>query len=185
MVLGRAGSSSSTRVSIRLQREAYWGQGPILILITLGLVFGLPRSGTHVTKRGLLNLDYAGITFLSASLCFLLLSLTASKFLLWAFMSSILCLFAFIGVEARVAAEPIVPVALLRYPPLLYSCVATTLTMTARWIILFYTPVYTIAVLGWTATEAGASLIPSSLGFVLGSLVIGHFGVRKHSSFYW
>jgi hypothetical protein len=151
---------------------------------TTGLFMALPKSA-HISKKRFLHLDYLGVIFLSACLCTFLYSLSQSSFVPWAFSTSILCMMAFIGIELRVAVEPIVPVSLLRYPPLLYSCFATLLTMTARWIILFYAPVYAIAVWGWTPTEAGASLFPSSAGFVLGSLLSGHFGMRRSGSFYW
>lgn len=57
--------------------------------------------------------------------------------------------------------------------------------MIARWVLIFYTPAWVMAIRGAGPTIAGSSLIPTSLGFGLGSLLIGHFFVKHSGSYYW
>ena len=56
--------------------------------------------------------------------------------------------------------------------------------MTARWTVLFYTPVYAIAVRSWAPTAAGSILIPANAGFALGGLLAGWIHIRRAGSFY-
>jgi len=56
--------------------------------------------------------------------------------------------------------------------------------MMARWTILFYTPIYAIAVRGWDATSAGSMLVPTNGGFAVGGLLVGWLHIRKPGS-YW
>lgn len=54
----------------------------------------------------------------------------------------------------------------------------------ARWVVLFYTPVYAIAVRGWAPAIAGTILIPTNAGFATGGLLAGIFHIRRDGSFY-
>jgi MFS family permease len=56
--------------------------------------------------------------------------------------------------------------------------------MMARWAVLFYSPVYGTAVRGLPPPEAGAVLLPTNLGFALGSLLSGLIHIRRDGSFY-
>jgi hypothetical protein len=56
--------------------------------------------------------------------------------------------------------------------------------MSARWTVLFYSPVYAIAIHGWSLTSAGSILVPSNLGFALGGLLAGGLHIKRGGSFY-
>jgi MFS family permease len=56
--------------------------------------------------------------------------------------------------------------------------------MMARWAVLFYSPVYGTAVRGLPPAEAGAVLVPTNVGFALGSLLSGLVHIRRDGSFY-
>jgi hypothetical protein len=56
--------------------------------------------------------------------------------------------------------------------------------MMARWSILFYTPVYALAVRGWAPAVAGSILIPTNAGFASGGLLAGVFHIKRTGSFY-
>lgn len=57
--------------------------------------------------------------------------------------------------------------------------------MTARWVLLYYSPIWAMSVLGFHPAEAGATLIPTSFGFGLGGLVVGAYSVRHAGGYYW
>jgi hypothetical protein len=90
----------------------------------------------------------------------------------------------FIVVETRYATEPIIPVTVLKSRGALFSCVATLGLMLARWTVLFYSPVYAIAVRNWSPASAGMMLVPTNAGFAFGGLMVGFFHVRKAISYY-
>jgi hypothetical protein len=66
----------------------------------------------------------------------------------------------------------------------LLSCVAQLGIMAARWMVLFYTPVYAIAVRGWSPASAGSILIPTNLGFALGGVLAGWLHIKRAGSFW-
>ena len=80
--------------------------------------------------------------------------------------------------------EPVIPLTILRSQGVLCSCLATVGLMMARWVVLFYSPVYTIAVRGWSQAEAGLILLPTNFGFGLGGLLAGWIHIRRSGSFY-
>ena len=118
----------------------------------------------------------------TTSLVLLLSSLAAPKITVLPIILAIIIMFLFILIETRYAAEPIIPVTVLKSRGALLSCFATLGFMMARWTILFYTPVYAIAVLGWSPSSAGSMLIPTNGGFAVGGLLAGWLHIRKHGS---
>jgi hypothetical protein len=56
--------------------------------------------------------------------------------------------------------------------------------MISRWAVLFYTPIYALAVRGWPPASAGLILIPTNAGFGLGGLLVGWAHIRKADSYY-
>ena len=95
---------------------------------------------------------------------------------------SIFALFVFI--EGYHAINPIIPVTLLKSRGVLLSSVANLGLMTARWTVLFYTPVYAQAVRLWSPAMAGVILIPTNAGFAVGGLLAGWIHIRKAGSYY-
>lgn len=56
--------------------------------------------------------------------------------------------------------------------------------MSARWTVLFYAPVFMLAVRGAVPTTAGSILIPTNLGFGLGGIIVGWLHVRRNGAFW-
>ena len=136
-------------------------------------------------SQKLAKIDYAGIFTLSCSLVLLLLAAMSSSFSLLPLLAGMAFLCAFIAIEALYATLPIIPVAVLAHWPTLLGCLSTLLTMTARWTVLFYAPIWSIAVLGYHPARAGASLIPTSFGFGAGGLLVGAFSIKHGGAYYW
>lgn len=57
--------------------------------------------------------------------------------------------------------------------------------MMARWSVLFYTPVYALAIRSWSPATAGSILIPTNAGFALGGLLAGWIHIRRPGSFWF
>lgn len=109
----------------------------------------------------------------------------ASSFALYPLLGGGGCLLLFILIEYRFATLPIIPVSLLSNPATLFGCFCSLLSMTARWVLLYYSPIWAMSVFGFHPAEAGASLIPTSFGFGLGGLVVGAYSVRHAGGYYW
>lgn len=95
---------------------------------------------------------------------------------------SVLLVFA-IG-EANFAQLPIIPMRTLLHFPTFFNSLSTMCTMGARWAVLFYAPIWSIAVLGFHPAKAGAVLIPASIGFGLGGVLVGWISVRSSRRYY-
>ncbi|UKZ73305.1 hypothetical protein TrVFT333_000948 [Trichoderma virens FT-333] len=93
-------------------------------------------------------------------------------------------LLAFVIAEFRLASNPIIPLSVLSSRGVLLSCIAQLGLLTARWSILFYTPVFMLAVRAAPAAAAGSVLIATNLGFSLGGLAIGWLHIRRAGSYY-
>lgn len=99
-------------------------------------------------------------------------------------MISLLVLGTFILIELYVAADPIIPVTVLKSRGALLSCIAQLGIMAARWMVLFYTPAYAIAIRGWSPASAGSILIPTNAGFALGGVLAGWLHIKRAGSFW-
>jgi hypothetical protein len=97
---------------------------------------------------------------------------------------SVVFLTIFVLIESYLAHVPIIPITVLKSRGALLTCLAQLGFMASRWMVLFYTPVYAIAVRGWTPASAGSMLIPTNLGFGIGGLVVGGLHIRRAGSFY-
>jgi len=56
--------------------------------------------------------------------------------------------------------------------------------MAARWTVLFYAPIFVLAVRGLSPAVAGSVLIPTNAGFGLGGLIVGALHIRRAGSFW-
>lgn len=143
------------------------------------------KHGNLPLAKKLATIDYAGILTLSSSLFLLLLAAMSSALTLLPLLAGIGFLIAFVVIERFYATLPIIPVAVLAHRPTLLGCLSTLLTMTARWTVLFYAPIWSIAVLGFHPAQAGASLIPTSVGFAIGGLLVGAYSIKHGGAYYW
>ena len=116
--------------------------------------------------------DYAGAALLSASVITLLLGLadtgTSTSWIL--ITASIILFILLLWVESR-AADPILPIPLFRER---LFATSTTHGVLAGWAMfgsLSYIPLFVQSVLGTSATQAGVTISPMILGWVLASIV--------------
>lgn len=121
---------------------------------------------------------------MTTTIVLFLLGLSGPKILFTPLILSALALPVFVLNEAYVAKDPVIPIAVLRSRGTLLTCLATTGFMMARWGILFYTPVYALAVRGWAPAVAGSILIPTNAGFASGGILAGVFHIKRTGSFY-
>lgn len=77
-----------------------------------------------------------------------------------------------------------IPVKVLSSRGVLLSCLAQTGFMSARWSVLFYAPIFMLAVRGASPAAAGSILIPTNVGFGLGGLLVGWLHVRRSGAFW-
>ncbi|CAN9427057.1 unnamed protein product [Alternaria alternata] len=167
-------------------------QAPISLVAGLGLLFSIPASHTSKNikyeslsiREKLARIDYSGALLLTTTIVLFLLGLSGPKVLPTPIILSALALPVFVLNEAYVAGDPVIPVSVLRSRGTLLTCLATTGFMMARWSILFYTPVYALAVRGWAPAVAGSILIPTNAGFATGGLLAGIFHIKRTGSFY-
>ncbi|KAF1914124.1 major facilitator superfamily domain-containing protein [Ampelomyces quisqualis] len=167
-------------------------QAPISFLAGICLLLAIPAN--HTSKgneytylslgQKLSRIDYSGALLLTTTIILFLLGLSGPRILLTPLILSAIALPIFIMNEAYIATDPIVPVSVLRSRGVLFSCFATLGFMMARWCILFYTPMYAIAVRGWAPAVAGSILIPTNSGFATGGLLAGVFHIKRTGSFY-
>jgi hypothetical protein len=57
--------------------------------------------------------------------------------------------------------------------------------MAALWTVLFYAPIFALAVRGLSPAVAGSVLIPTNVGFGLGGLLVGALHIRRAGSFWF
>lgn len=145
---------------------------------------GKTGSEHHSLGKKLARIDYSGALLLIATIILFLYGLSGSRILATPLILSAFALPLFILNEIYVAKDPIIPVTVLRSRGTLLICIATVGTMMARWMVLFYTPVYAIAVRGWAPAIAGTILIPTNAGFAAGGLLSGALHIRRDGSFY-
>lgn len=174
-------------------RALFWAQAPISLFGGTVLLFAIPHDFTagkkdtsgHGTLQRLARLDYLGAATLTTSIVLLLYALSSPRHIpVLPIILSALVLLTFVLNETYLAADPIIPVSLLRSRGLLLTCLSTVGYMMARWTVLFYTPTYAIAVRQWSPASAGAILIPTNAGFAIGGLLVGWLHIKRQGSFY-
>lgn len=174
------------------QKPLFGIQAPLSILAGFGLLFSIPANFNeknnrykHLTTRNkLARVDYSGAVLLIVTIVLFLLGLSGPRILAIPLILSALALPLFILNEIYIAKEPVIPISVLRSRGTLLTCLATVGFMMARWCVLFYTPVYALAVRDWKPAVAGSILIPTNAGFASGGLLAGIFHIRRDGSFY-
>ncbi|KAK3681467.1 major facilitator superfamily domain-containing protein [Podospora appendiculata] len=176
-------------------RALFWIQSPIGVLAGLGVYLSMPASLLHGTsspkdpspvaslRAKLATIDYAGALALTLTITLFLYSLSGTIQPL-PLLLSLLTLSVFLLIESRHATDPIIPLHLLADRGILLSCLSQFGFMAARWTVLFYAPVFILAVRGLSPAVAGAVLLPTNLGFGTGGLLVGWLHVR-HAGAFW
>ncbi|OGE50483.1 hypothetical protein PENARI_c016G06021 [Penicillium arizonense] len=173
-------------------RVIFWVQAPIALLLGPLLFFAIPRpSGDDANPfkpeyllPNLARVDYVGAMTLTISVVLLLTSLASPQIIVWPILVSLPFFALFVVAESRWTTEPIIPVKILRARGVMFTCLAGLGLMMARWSILFFTPVYAMAVRGWSPASAGLFLIPTNAGFGVGGLLVGWLHIRQTGSYY-
>ncbi|KAL7813725.1 major facilitator superfamily domain-containing protein [Trichoderma gracile] len=175
-------------------RPLFWFPSPIVLLAGVGLYLSLPTSmslppaaeasGKPASLRQrLAGIDYLGAFLLTLTIVLFLYSLSTEIHPLPLF-TSLLTLVLFTLTEFRLATNPIIPLSVLSSRPVLLSCLAQLGLMTARWAILFYTPILMLALRAASPGKAGSLLIATNIGFSIGGLAIGWLHIRRQGSYY-
>jgi EmrB/QacA subfamily drug resistance transporter len=160
-----------------------------LINIPLGLVslvlvlVTLPTGGRRRHDR---PIDYTGALLLAGATVCLLLALEwggqrfgwGSPEVLVAFAGFAVCSALLVAVE-RGAAEPILPFHLVREGTVAACLLAIALAAMAMYGVMAYAPLFVTAVLGASATSAGAALLPLLIGDILASFITGQWIARS------
>lgn len=180
-------------------RAIFWLQLPLTLISGATLLLAIPPKlkglqpnpseiDSTPTLTKVSRIDYLGALLLISTITLMLYGLASPSFGTVEAITIILSIFiflpAFIYQEAYRHPDPIVPVKVLRNRPVLFACLATLGYMMSRWAVLFYTPVYGTAVRSLSPARAGAILVPTNLGFALGSLISGLIHIRRDGSFY-
>ncbi|KAK0726956.1 major facilitator superfamily domain-containing protein [Lasiosphaeria miniovina] len=170
-------------------RALFWAQSPIGVLAGFGVYFSIPpmaaqgASKDMTTRQKLARLDYAGAVTLTLTIVLFLYGLSGTIQML-PIALSLVTLALFILIESSFALDPIIPLTVLKDRGILLSCFSQLGFMAARWTVLFYAPVFVLAVRGLSPAVAGSILIPTNLGFGLGGLVVGFWHIRRAGSFW-
>lgn len=126
------------------------------------------------------SVDYLGMLTLTPGLVIGLLATSwggssyawGSPVIIGMYAVAALFLAAFVVVETRVA-EPLLPLHLLLRPIVALSVAASFAISVAMFGAIIYIPVYAQGVMGVSATNSGAILIPLSVAMILTSIVVG------------
>lgn len=97
---------------------------------------------------------------------------------------SLVTLAIFLTIESF-ARDPVIPIPILKSRGVLLSCISQLGFMASRWTVLFYAPIFVLAVRGLSPAVAGSVLIPTNLGFGLGGLIVGAVHIRRAGSFWF
>ncbi|OOQ84550.1 MFS multidrug transporter [Penicillium brasilianum] len=184
VLAGLMTSSLGWRLIFWIQAPAALVLGPLLFLAIPASSGGRAPLNARSILRSLARVDYAGALALTLSVVLLLSSLASPEILIWPLPLSAVCFVIFVFIESRWTTNPVIPVRLLQSRSVLMSCLAGLGLMMARWAVLFYTPVYAMAVRGWSPATAGLILVPTNAGFGTGGLLVGWLHIRRSTSYY-
>ncbi|GKT90815.1 major facilitator superfamily transporter [Colletotrichum tofieldiae] len=171
-------------------RALFGIQTPLGLLAGLGAFLSIPKSfsSDHETKgksafQKLARIDYAGAFMLVLTIVLFLYGLSG-EIQPRPLILSALSLLLFILIEFKLAAEPVIPISVLSSRGVLLSCTAQLIFMSIRWTLLYYAPIFVLAVRGYAPAVAGSILIPTNIGFGSGGLIVGWLHVRRNGAFW-
>ncbi|GAB1315132.1 hypothetical protein MFIFM68171_05342 [Madurella fahalii] len=169
-------------------RLLFGAQAPMAALAGLGVSLSIPTMATHenfknkTTLQKLAGVDYAGAATLTMTIVLFLYGLSGTIQPLPIGLS-LVTLAIFLTVESF-ARDPVIPIPVLKSRGVLLSCISQLGFMASRWTVLFYAPIFVLAVRGLSPAIAGSVLIPTNLGFGLGGLIVGAIHIRRAGSFW-
>ncbi|KAI0896692.1 MFS general substrate transporter [Annulohypoxylon nitens] len=177
-------------ISVTGWRFLFGIQVPLSLIAGLAIFLSIPASfsSSHRAKEGTLamklkRIDYPGAILLTSTVVLFLFGLS-NNIQVIPLLISLGTLVIFVLVECYVAADPIVPISVMRNRGALLTCLAQLGFMAARWAVLFYAPIAALAVRGFPPAASGSILIPTNLGFGSGGLLVGWLHIRRQGSFW-
>lgn len=189
-------------------RAVFWLQIPFALSAGIGIFFLMPTSSSPKDKieeqtliQKVKSIDYLGVVTLVrllpaiwsesllirlqvATVVLLLYGLSSAKVQVAPIVISVAVALLFVLIESRYARNPIIPVSVLRSRAVLLTCVSTLAFMVSRWLVLFFTPQYFIAVRSWSPQQAGWVLLAPNGGFAVGGLLVGLLHITRKGGFY-
>ena len=161
-------------------RNAFLVQVPLTVISGIMVFFTIKIPVKQTEESAWKRIDFLGAISLITTLVLLLLGLNSGgnivpwthPLVLTTLPLSAVSLAAFIYIESKIATEPVIPVRLLLNRTVLSACLTNWLTTMCTFAVLFYGPIY-FQVKGLSTTQAGARLIPQSIGVGIGSVLSG------------
>ncbi|KAH7312688.1 major facilitator superfamily domain-containing protein [Stachybotrys elegans] len=170
-------------------RPLFWIQSPVILAAGVGAYLSLPAPSkprdykSTAVRDKLKQIDYLGAALLVTTIVLFLYGL-ADVIEVIPLLLALVSLVAFILIETRFATDPIIPLNVLLSPGVLLTCFSQLGVMSARWSLLFYSPIFMSAVRGAALSTAGAVLIPTNVGFGIGGVIVGWLHVRRSGAFW-
>lgn len=171
-------------------RELFLVQAPFALVAGVGVYLSIPAFAEasrdkkeKSTAHKLWAIDYGGVLSLVSSIVLFLYGLAGTIQPL-PMIASVFLLAFFVFHECRIASDPLIPVSILRSRGVLLSCLAQLGLMAARWTVLFYAPIFALAIRGLPPAAAGTALLPTNFGFGVGGILVGWLHVRRSGSFW-
>jgi len=173
-------------------RWAFYIQVPFIVVNLIINFFTIRIPVKDNDKSKIKRVDFAGAFCLCAALVLLLLGLNSGgntvpwkhPLILTTLPLSAVFLIAFVIIEDRYAAEPIIPVRLLLHRTVACACLTNWFITMSVFAIFYYAPIYFQAIQGFSTTQVGARLIPTSVGAAVGSMSSGIL-MRATGRYYW
>ena len=161
-------------------RKAFLIQVPLTVISGIVICFTVKIPVKYSDKSALKRVDFLGAATLMTTLILLLIGLNSGgnvvpwnhPLIYTTLPLSLISLLLFIYVESSHASEPVIPVKLLVNRTVLSACFTNWFTSMAVLSLIFYGPIY-FQIKGLSPTQAGARLIPQSLGTAAGSISTG------------
>ena len=176
-------------------RWTFYVQVPLTCLAVLSVFFFLHvpspnNEATEASSTRLKRIDFLGAALLVLAVVALLLGLDRASAVAWSHPSCYVPLaltpifiLAFILTERFLAADPIIPLAVIRSRTPL-SVYANNFFMYGAWsALLFFIPLFYQAVDGVSAAQAGVRLLPAIILAVSGA-VFGGYAIRYRGRYY-
>ncbi|KAI4158657.1 MAG: hypothetical protein LQ342_007236 [Letrouitia transgressa] len=162
-------------------RAAFLFQVPLTFISGIITFFAVKIPVKKTDKSTWKRIDYLGAVTLIVALVLLLLGVNSGgnivpwthPLVLITLPLSVVCLSVFLYVESNIAPEPIIPVRLMVNRTVLSACLTNWFCTMAQYVVFFYGPIYFESVKDMSATEAGARMMPVSVGIGVGSVGSG------------
>lgn len=161
-------------------RKAFLILVPLTVISGTVVLFTVKVPVKHSEKAAIKRVDFLGAATLISTLVLLLIGLNSGgnvvpwnhPLIYTTLPLSFVSLLLFIYIENSYASEPVIPVKLLLNRTVLAACLTNWFMTMSVFSLILYGPIY-FQVRGLSPTQAGARLIPQSVGTAVGSIAVG------------